>query len=133
MSEDLLTKRAIILRDTIVKLEQRLAQKNYSPTFADHYLLQLLDKACKACLALGNQFVSLQTQEETKNHPPYIFEKLVENKIIDQALSKRLLSLIAFRKLILQAALLKGKHVHLKLTPTHLQDFHTFTQKLLLA
>ncbi|MEK6476890.1 hypothetical protein WJR50_05120 [Catalinimonas sp. 4WD22] len=133
MNEDLLTKKAIILRDTIVKLELQLAQQNYSPTFADQYLLQLLDKACKACLALGNQFISLQTQEESRNHPPYVFQKLVESKIIDQALSRRLLSLIAFRKLIIQAALIKGKHIHLKLTPTHLQDFHTFTQKLLLA
>lgn len=133
MSDDLLTKKAIILRDIIVKLEQRLAQKNYSPTFADQYLLQLLDKACKACLALGYQFISLQTREEIRNHPPYVFQKLVDSKIIDQALSRRILSLIAFRKLIVQAAILKGKHIHLKLTPTQLQDFHTFTQKLLLA
>lgn len=133
MNEDLLTKKAIILRDVIVRLEQTLAQKNNSPTLADQYLLLLLDKACTACLALGNQFISLQTKEEIKNHPPYVFQKLVESKIIDQALSRRLLSLIAFRKLIMQAALIKGKHIHLKLKPTHLQDFHTFTQKLLLA
>lgn len=131
MAHDLLTEKAILLRDTLSALEHSL-EKQEAPTFADRPLLQQVEEACKMCVALGGQWMEEHHQTSTKNEF-ILFQKLVENQVIDRALGKRLLSFMAFGKLIRKASLIKGKNIHLKLTSRHLQDFHTFTQKVLLA
>ncbi|WPP49564.1 hypothetical protein [Catalinimonas niigatensis] len=132
MPHDLLVEKAITLRDTLAKLEYELKASQYEPTLKNTYLLQQLDYACKTCVALGYQWVLAHDVLSNKNELA-IFQKLVETKVIDIALSKRLLSLIAFRKLIREASLIKGKNIYLKITSRHLEDFHTFTQNVLLA
>lgn len=132
MQQDLLVEKAIILRDAISRLEYCLEENHMPPTFADKDVLQQLDFACKACVSLGFQCINTHLSQ-TSGNVATLFQKLVESEVIDHALSKRLLSLMAFQKLIRQANLIKGKNIHLKITPRHLEDFHSFTHHILLA
>ncbi|WKN31617.1 hypothetical protein PZB74_21975 [Porifericola rhodea] len=129
MPHDLLTEEAINLREILYEMESRLEAEDYAPTFANQYLLKLIDQACKACVALGETFIGKPKQAQDF----LVFQQLVELQVIDAALSKRLLSMIAFRKLSQQAARIQGKNIKLRFTPRHLEDFRTFTQNLLLA
>lgn len=131
MNHDLLVEKAILLRDILSKLEYCLEEQT-TLTVADNYFMQQMDHACKACIALGYQWITTHDSLASKNEFA-VFQKLVETNVIDRTLSKRLLSFMAFRKLFCEASLVKGKNIHLKLTSRHLQDFHTFTQNILLA
>ena len=129
---DLLIDKAISLRGYLNQINLKADQNSNNVTLATTSVMNPLEKACRTCVEMGENFLvehNLNAGKETHQ----IFDKLVEEKVIESSLSRRLLSLISYGKLLSQASRIKGKNCQVKLNQRHLEDMHTFTQNLLLS
>lgn len=129
---DPLIDKAINLREQLHIISDLTEQQQESLRLSDKQVMLSLEKACKTCVEMGEYF--LQQQNWNGSQSTYhIFQRLVEENVIEPDLSKRMLSLISFGKLIGQASRIKGKNCLVRLNKRQLEDMHVFTQNLLLS
>lgn len=130
--QDLLIDKAIILRDTTQRLKQ-LAQPYASGiSLSNKNVMVPLHDACTTCVEMGAIYLNTH-HDQARKQTHQIFDALVDLDVIDRSLSKRLLSLISFGKLVQHAHNIKGKKCNVHLQEKHLNDMQTFTENLLLA
>lgn len=129
---DPLVEKAINLRDTIYTLKNLAQPYAFQLPVSEQEVMHTLQHACATCVEMGAIFLDTHRYEKgAQTHQ--IFDNLVDLNVIDRSLSRRLLSLICFGKLVQHAQQLKGKTCKVNLREKHLEDMHTFTQNLLLA
>ena len=130
--QDPLVEKAIKLRDTLHTLRKLAQPYAFQLPVSEQKVMLHLQNACATCVEMGAIFLDSSLSKEEKE-TYQIFDTLVDMNVIDRSLSRRLLSLICFGKLVQHAQQLKGKTCKVNLREKHLEDMRTFTQNLLLA
>lgn len=129
LSEDVLVNKAVLIKNSLRQLPENNEGELTATSFEDIWPLQF---ACEACIDMGIFFIESRNLGKTR-HVPDIFEKLVEHKVIELSLSRRLLSMISFGKMLRQSGRFRGKKCCIYLKKKQVEDLHTFVQQLLLA
>lgn len=131
MSDPLIDK-AIALRTQLHLIESQDNLLYDEIKFSEKALMASLEKACHICVDMGIYFLK-QRNWTSSDETHAVFDTLVQKRIIDKSLSRRLLSLISYGKMLTHATQLKGRHFYVRLRPRQIKDLHTFTQNLLLS
>jgi uncharacterized protein YutE (UPF0331/DUF86 family) len=132
MLHDPLINKAVLLRESAKRLNISTEHSADGFYLSDKPVAIELESACRTCEEMGRYFINENHWGNSKNTLD-IFQKLVDHHVIDAKLSKRMLSLISFGKLLRHASELKGKNCRIVLRSQQIKDFHVFTQNLLLS
>lgn len=130
--QDPLVNKAICLRDTKQKLKELAHTYASGANLSGQQVMLPLHEACVTCVEMGAIYLDMHHGQEGKQ-THQIFDSLVDLEVIDRSLSKRLLSLISFGKMVQHAHHIKGKSCKVHLREKQLDDMQTFTENLLLA
>ena len=129
---DTLFRKAIELRTHLRKIEQLSDKPIQSLYLSDEEVMAQLESACNTCIEMGKCYMKQQNWL-VPELVPQVFDKLVDHQVIESSLSRRLLSMISFGRLLSHASQLKGKCCRVNLKSSQIEDMHLFTQKLLLS
>ncbi len=130
--QNLLIDKAVSLRDTTQKLKDLAQLYAHRISMSDPKVMLPLHDACATCVEMGAIYLDA-CHDQAGKQTHQIFDTLVGLEVIDRSLSRRLLSLISFGKLVQHAQRIKGKKCNVHLQEKHLDDMQTFTENLLMA